>query len=164
MLNRKLTKSEDSSDEVTPSHVLALKGMAHLSTNKTSLTVFQKVVEYFRVEAPKGLRIPLGISLVFLICAVVGDWPYDFFVLLRVVIFTSSIIALVAIWKADRSSNWLGVLLATVVIYNPLLSLHLHKSTWNYLNWAAIIVLGLLCSVLKPEQPSSGSRDSPTIN
>jgi len=134
------------------------------NTCRNSLNHIQQKVKRLKVEAPKSLRIPLIISLGFLIFAVSGNWSYDFFVLLRVVIFTTCIISLVAIWKANRSSNWLGVLVAIGVIYNPLLALHLHRPTWNWLNWVAIIVLGLLCNLLKPEQPESDSHNGPTIH
>jgi hypothetical protein len=69
-------------------------------------------------------------------------------VLLRVVVCTTCIIAVGGIWKA-RTTIWLWVLIATAVIYNPLLPIHLHQSTWIWLNWAALFAVGVLCSALK---------------
>jgi hypothetical protein len=117
---------------------------------ETLLHVFRETIQRLKIETPKNLKIPLFISLGFLLFAIVGDWPYDLFVLLRVIIFTTCVMLLVAIWKANRTTNWLGVLFATAVLYNPLLPIHLHKTTWSWLNALSFIVLGLLCSVLTP--------------
>jgi hypothetical protein len=105
----------------------------------------------WEIKAPKSLRIPLGISLLMLLFAALGDFPYDFFVLLRVVIFVTCGLAFISIWKSKRTSSWLWVLLLIAVLYNPLLPIHLHRITWIWLNVTALIALGLFRAVLKSE-------------
>jgi hypothetical protein len=120
----------------------------------TLLGSFQNMVRHLEIEAPKSLRIPLIASLVALLCAVVGDWSYDFFVLVRVLIFMTCIVATVAIWKGNRSTSWLWVLVSITVLYDPLLPIHLHKPTWSFVNSVIFIVLGVLCVVLKVAPPA----------
>ncbi len=103
------------------------------------------------VRAPKSLRIPLGVCLLMLLFATLGDFPYDFFVLLRVVIFVSCALTLTSIWKSKQASSWFWALLFIAVLYNPLLPIHLHRTTWIWLNISAIVVLVLFCAVLKSE-------------
>jgi hypothetical protein len=104
----------------------------------------KKKMKSMAVSAPERLQLPLLASQLFLICAVLGNWPYDYFVLLRVVVFTTCIIALVLIWRGDRNSTWLGVMLPFVVIYNPLFPLHLHRATWTWINLITMPVFALL--------------------
>jgi hypothetical protein len=153
--NREVPQPEPASNNASTRHRTLSIGIELQHVCRNLLFYFREIGERLKIEAPKGLRIPLGISIASLLCGVVGEWPYDFFVLLRVVVFTTCIIALATIQKAERSNNWLGVLLATVVVYNPLLPIHLHKSTWSWLNCLAFIVLGVLYVSLKPTEPNS---------
>jgi hypothetical protein len=123
---------------------------AKLSNHRQALSVWlKKVLKSMAVAAPKKLRLPLLFSLLLLVCAVLGEWPYDFFVLLRVVVFTTCIIAIISIGREDQRSAWLAVILAFIVIYNPLLPLHLHRATWIWINVITVPVFALLCFVLE---------------
>lgn len=115
---------------------------------------FQDLRRRLRVVAPKSLRIPLLASLSALALAVFGDLPYDFFVLLRVLVFITCCMSLAIIWRYDRTSNWIWVFISIAVLYNPFLLIHLHKSTWSWINFIAFIVLGLFCLILKPIEVS----------
>lgn len=132
------------------------------STYSAVISSYDEMRKRLLIDAPKGLRIPLGIAVAFLLCGIVGDWAYDFFVLLRIDVFTTCVIVLSAIWKAERSNHWLGVLLAIVVLYNPLLPIHLHKETWSWLNGLTFLVLGVLSVALTPTKPHAASLPQST--
>jgi hypothetical protein len=119
------------------------------SSIAASAATLRNAKRRLEVNAPKSLRIPLILSLLMLLFAALGDFPYDFFVLLRVVIFVTCGLAFTSIWKAKRTSSWLWVLVFIAVLYNPLLPVHLHRTTWIWLNVSAFAVLGLFCLVLK---------------
>jgi hypothetical protein len=105
------------------------------------------------ITAPVGLRIPLAISVVALTIAVIGDMPYDFFVLLRVLIFVTCVACLTALRKAGRQSTiWLWVIVTAAVVYNPLLPIHLHRETWEWMNIATIPVFCVLAVLIKGTQ------------
>ena len=106
------------------------------------------------IEAPDKVRIPLAISLIALTGAVVTTWSYDFFILLRVVVFMTCAIAVTAIYKVNRSSSSLWALASIGVLYNPLLPIHLHRPTWGVLNCVVVLMFGLLYGVLKSIEAS----------
>jgi hypothetical protein len=154
--NNEVTQPEPAPNNTSkPVTEIQHSGIKLRNSYKAVLSRIHEKRQRLEIESPKGLRVPLSISAVFLLCGVFGDWPYDFFVLLRVVIFTTCIIVITTLWKTERSNNWLGVLLATMVVYNPLLPIHLHKATWSWLNGLAFLVLGLLYASLKPTEPRS---------
>jgi hypothetical protein len=109
----------------------ATKVNAHLlaAGAQSALSRVQAQFQRLRVVTAGSLRIPLTLSLAALIVAIFVDLPYDFFVLLRVIVFVTGIIALAALWKTDRSTNWVWILLTVTVLYNPVLPIHLHRET-----------------------------------
>jgi hypothetical protein len=96
------------------------------------------------VPAPKALRATLVLCVIVLVIAIVGDMPYDYFILLRVLIFVTGIVVLTAVWKAKRTAGLFWLVVAMLVIYNPIAPLHLHKDTWIWVNLLTVPLLGLL--------------------
>jgi hypothetical protein len=119
--------------------------------------VLRKCVKSISVAAPKKLRIPLTVSVIALVGAVNGDWQSDYFVLLQATIFITCVIAMVLIWRVDRLSTWLGVIFTLAVIYNPLLPLHLHRTTWGWINVLSIPPLAFLILAVKEDPHVSRS-------
>jgi hypothetical protein len=68
------------------------------------------VASKFAVLAPTQLRIPLILSVVGLVIAAIGNPAYDFFVLLRVLIFITCLIAVAALRGLNSSTTWLWTL------------------------------------------------------
>ena len=105
------------------------------------------------ITAQAGLRIPLAISIAALAIAIIGDMPYDFFVLLRVLIFVTCVACLTALRKAGRQGAiWLWVTATAALVYNPLLPIHLHRETWEWINIATIPVFCILAVLIKGTQ------------
>jgi phosphotransferase system glucose/maltose/N-acetylglucosamine-specific IIC component len=88
-----------------------------LSKARTGLT---KSIRPIRVVAPKYLRVPLLVSVVALFLAAVGSWPYDFYILLRVAVFSTCSIEYVAI-RQQAHPSWSGVFLVVGFVYNYLI-------------------------------------------
>jgi hypothetical protein len=109
-----------------------------------------------KVEAPTGLRIPLVMSVIALIIAIFADMPYDFFVLLRVLIFVTCIACATTLWKSGQAGTiWLWIMVTIAVVYNPLLPIHLKRETWEWINIATIPVFCLLCFLIKQHQDAA---------
>ena len=102
------------------------------------------VVQIVRSEKSFFMAIaPILVSIVLLLLAAIGSWPYDFYVLLRVVIFVVCLIQFFGEASLKTSSGWFFVILGVGILYNPLLPIHLHRDTWAALNWATLAVLAV---------------------
>ena len=117
--------------------------------------MLNRVRARFGILSSPHLRVPLVISILGLFVAAFGSVRYDFFVLLRVLLFCTCIITTVGIWKPNPGTPWLWTLAILSVLYNPLLPIHLHRDTWQLLNLTTIPVLGFLCFVLLPHRPAN---------
>ena len=88
-------------------------------------------------------------SVIALIIAIFADMPYDFYVLLRVLVFVTCIACAVALRKNQSGTAWLWVMVAIAVTYNPLLPVHLERETWEWINAATIPAFCLLCFLIR---------------
>lgn len=92
-------------------------------------------------------RYPALISLLFLIPAIIGGLPYDFYTLLRVVISISSVYY--GFVLKERGHIGLSIaFFANAVVFNPLVPLHLGRETWLVVD-ALNLVLFIYMLVLK---------------
>ena len=113
-------------------------------------------IEPFRIEGHNSLRIFLLICIVALLFAAMGHWPYDFYVLMRLAIFATCVIQFFAILGKQRTA-WAGTIFIVALLYNPLFPIHLHRSTWESLNWVTLAIFSVLCGLLKPANRLSSS-------
>jgi hypothetical protein len=92
----------------------------------------------------------LILSIVALAFAAFADMPYDFFVLLRVLVFLTCVILLAALWKAQLVSGWFCLVTGIALLYNPLLPIHLHRDTWSWINIVTIVFCALVALIRTP--------------
>ena len=73
-----------------------------------------------------GIRVVVGIMLLLAI----GDLPYSYYQLLRIVVCGASIFL---VWYFIKSKiEWLGwAFIIPAILFNPLLPIYLAKSTWQ---------------------------------
>ena len=105
-------------------------------------------VESLRIGVHKPFRLPLLVCMVALFFAAVGDFPYDFYLLLRVAIFFISSVEFVMLREQSHHA-WSGVFVLVALLYNPFVPLPLHRSTWVVINWAALILFSAVCGLMK---------------
>jgi hypothetical protein len=115
--------------------------------------VFAEYLEQYALPISLKTRIPLMLSTVALLIAVFGDMPYDFFELLRVLVFVTSLIVMAALWNAKIVSGWIWLTGSVAILYNPLMTIHLHRDTWVWINVATIIMFGALIMLVRDQRP-----------
>jgi hypothetical protein len=103
-----------------------------------------------RLDLSKGLIFPLIASITALLVAVFGDVPYDFFILLRVLVFITCAIVAVGLFRIGAIAKWFWIVVAIALLYNPLLPIHLHRSTWEWINIVTIPVFATLSILVRP--------------
>jgi hypothetical protein len=82
------------------------------------------------------------ISGLFLLLAIPSGWPYDFYILLRWVIFTSSIIVALGFYKSKLTA-WTFVFSSVAFLFNPIIPIHLAKSSWVLIDFVSAILFFL---------------------
>ena len=75
----------------------------------------------------------------------IGDHPYAYYTILRIVTFVAALVALLVAWKAQAMwALWLFGVIA--LLFNPIVPVHLAKDIWRYLDalsGLALVVGGL---------------------
>jgi hypothetical protein len=98
------------------------------------------------------------VSAAFLLGGVFGQWPYAFYVLLRVVVCFSAAYTVVNA-HSMRKSPWAWVMAAVAVVFNPLIPLKMSRSDWSPIDLAAAgVFLTYLLTLWKRERPLEKSR------
>lgn len=104
----------------------------------------------FRVEGPGAYRWPIIGSMLGLLCAAIGTWPYDFYTLLRFGVLVVCLLELFGAGLARRYRIWTWILVGVALLYNPFLPVRLHRETWAALNWATTGLFGVLLALFRP--------------
>ena len=95
-------------------------------------------------------------SVILLLLAALGKWPYNFYIVLRVVV-SLSFSRLAWLMHRKKLSFWQGLLILFVLIFNPVAPLRLDRSTWQVLNLvAAVATIPILLTYAK-RLPAIGS-------
>ncbi|MBI2033446.1 MAG: hypothetical protein HYT10_03240 [Candidatus Levybacteria bacterium] len=68
-------------------------------------------------------------SGILLILGIPTGWPYDFYILLRWLIFTSSVFV-ASRFYISKVSAWAMIFGALAFLFNPILPIYLNKSSW----------------------------------
>jgi len=87
----------------------------------------------------KWLCIASGILL---LLAIPSGWPYDFYILLRWVIFISSIIVAWGFYKS-RFIGWTFIFGSVAFLFNPIIPIYLAKSSWVLIDFVSAILFFL---------------------
>jgi hypothetical protein len=97
----------------------------------------------------KRKNIIIAISSIFLLLAGFNSWPYDFFVLLRFVVFVSG--AYLA-WLAYniKQEKWIWAYGTMAILFNPFFSVHFSKSAWAVIDIATAIFLIISSYLFRP--------------
>lgn len=106
---------------------------------------------------PAGLKQWIFVSVLFLVAAACGDWPYNFYILLRIVVTATLIFAVVRL-HSERRNFWMAIVLAIAVLFNPVAPFRFAKSTWTELNWTAAVVLAILGFCSRKSEGVGGER------
>lgn len=88
------------------------------------------------------------IAIAMLLWALVPTNPYDYYILLRVVVCGVSIYLAVRAHEMHKD-GWVWVLGIMAVIYNPLLRVHLNRDIWSAVNVATIFIIAITVWTLR---------------
>ena len=111
-----------------------------------------EVLTRFALPMPSITRFPVALSLLGLLVAVSANMPYDYYLLLRVLVCLTCVMGAVALWKSEFREAWFWGLVALAVIYNPLVPLRLHRETWEWINIMSVPVFAVLFLLLRPKR------------
>jgi hypothetical protein len=76
------------------------------------------------------------------LAAALLDWPYDYYVLLRVLV--CGVCIYLAVQERDVGRmQWAWVLGGVAVLYNPVLKIHLDRQIWTVINMATIALFAI---------------------
>ena len=92
----------------------------------------------------KLLCVATGILLLLAIL----NWPYGYYVFLRIIVFISSIIVAIRFYNSKLNS-WAYVFAAIAFIFNPLFPIYLTKSAWAPIDLISAILFFLASSSVK---------------
>ena len=93
----------------------------------------------------KWLCIASGILL---LMAIPTGWPYNFYILLRWVISISSIIVAWGFYKSKLTA-WTFVFGSVAFLFNPIIPIHLAKSSWVLIDFVSAILFFLAAYSIK---------------
>jgi len=74
-----------------------------------------------------------------LILAIPYGWPYDFYILLRWLVFISSIFVAWGFYKS-KLTGWTFVFGSVAFLFNPIIPIHLAKSSWVLIDFVSAIL------------------------
>lgn len=94
-----------------------------------------------------GVEIQSGVllSVLFLLLAAFGSWPYNFYVLMRIVVCVSFALFAIVL-HGQRMHEWETALGCWALLFNPIIPFHFARDTWQWLNVTAAITIAL-CAV-----------------
>jgi len=84
----------------------------------------------------RGLCIASGVIL---ILAIIPTWPYDYYILLRWVIFISSIIAAYSFYTSKLTA-WVLIFGSIAFLFNPIVPVYLSRPTWTPIDFVGAIL------------------------
>jgi hypothetical protein len=81
-------------------------------------------------------------SIVLLMVAVFGRWPYSFYVLMRFVACGSAAYLAVCAHR-DKSHFWTWMMAAVALLFNPLVPVHMSRHDWQRLDVVGAFVFAI---------------------
>ena len=100
-------------------------------------------------ETNSGLwkYVPIIGCILALFLAAFSQWPFGFYVLLRLAVCTVSVYWAVEMFK-QRQTFWAWALGANAVLYNPIFPIHMARSNWRIINLLAALFLATWMTLL----------------
>lgn len=93
--------------------------------------------------------VPTSIAILFLLGALSGKWPYGYYTLLQIIVCGAAIY--IGIIAHDDEKLWLmWVMVGVVVLFNPLIPIHMERDTWLVFDAGAGVVFAIAAVVLRP--------------
>jgi ribosomal protein L40E len=122
--------------------------------SETSAAIQRKLLRH-----PIRINVLILPAIVLLLLAAFGSWPYNFYILTRIVVCLTSI--WVAIQLHSKRYFLLEVpIIAIALIFNPVAPFHLDKATWRLFNiFGAFVLAPCILSVTRPSTTAE-STDS----
>jgi len=90
------------------------------------------------IHAGNGAVIP---AVVLLLAAAVGSWPYNFYVLMRLVVCVTAVWIGFRLHWAGGYRSWKTLVFAVAVLFNPLAPFHFPKETWRIFNVVSAVAM-----------------------
>ena len=81
-------------------------------------------------------------SIVFLMVAAFGRWPYSFYVLMRLVVCGSAAYLALGAYR-DKSQSWMWIMGAVALLFNPLVPVHMSRHDWQRLDVVGAFVFAI---------------------
>ncbi len=67
----------------------------------------------------------------------IGRWPYDYYMLLRVIVCAAGFLLAALIYQRIKSFTiWIGLFLIVAMVFNPIVPIHMTRGVWSILNLA----------------------------
>ena len=100
-------------------------------------------------------NIPIIISVIFLLLAIGGKFPYGFYTLLRLVVCGTTVYLT---WLAYDSSKqgWVWSFGFLAVLFNPLIPIHLDRGSWVVIDF--FVAIFLLISIFAFRVPKKKAK------
>ena len=90
----------------------------------------------------KKVFLMVNLISVGLLLGALADNPYDYYVLLRVLLSFIFGINIIFLYKIDNVL-FISLFALFLILYNPLLPIRMHKSTWGVINIITVVFISL---------------------
>ncbi|MFW9851823.1 MAG: DUF6804 family protein [Candidatus Thorarchaeota archaeon] len=102
-------------------------------------------------DIQKQIFIPSMITSVLLLIAIFPIKQYSFFILLRWVVFISAIYVGYFMCQAKKPT-WVWIMGIIVVLFNPIVPIHLSKGIWQAIDFVTAIIFILVIVTARRER------------
>jgi hypothetical protein len=97
---------------------------------------------------------PFIVAIVALLLAIPRVWPYGYYQFLRFLVCGVAIYGALHTYH-NRRIAWCGLLAGMALLFNPLIPIHLSKSTWSIVDFmtATLLAIFVFIAQRKPQKP-----------
>lgn len=81
----------------------------------------------------------ISIATAILLFIAIFQWPYSYYIFLRVFVFSASLYLLLVPSK-ELSRNLKAGIIVTAILFNPFLKIHMPKESWMFFNLIGSII------------------------
>ena len=98
---------------------------------------------------------PIAASIVMLLLAVFGSWPYGFYQLLRLVVCGTAMYVAIRV-SPNGPSGWTWPMAGVAVVFNPIWVVHLSRTEWQAIDAVTAAVFAGALFAFRGRKPSNG--------